>query len=98
MSNLKKSTPQINLSNQISTKTKLTQEQIRELIVQSQKKRFPAPAPQPLTQAERLKQYNSVLSKLDRSKIIRIIPNTAITLTPCSPRSADGRGSIGLVT
>jgi hypothetical protein len=39
-----------------------------------------------------------VLSKLDPSKIIRIIPNPIITLTPAAPRSPDGKGSIGLVT
>jgi hypothetical protein len=83
--------------NTIAPKTlELTQQQITELLSNSQKKRFPAPAPKPLTQTERLQQYNNVLSKIDPSKIIRIVPEPTITLTPAAPRSIDGKGSIGL--
>jgi hypothetical protein len=76
----------------------LTPQQIKEIIDSTQKKRFPAPPPKPLAQNERLKLYNSVLSKIDPTKILRIVPEATITLTPAAPRSPDGKGSIGLVT
>jgi hypothetical protein len=99
MSSIKINKPQPNLVGKIAVKTpELTQEQIKEIISQSQKKRFPAPAPKPLPRTERLKLYNSVLSKIDPKKILRVIPNASVTLTPSAPRSPDGKGSIGLVT
>jgi hypothetical protein len=99
MSNIKTNSPANNLQGRITPRiTELTQQQIKDIIAQSQKKRFPAPAPKPLAQIERLKQYNGVLSKIDPSKIIRVIPNPITTLTPAAPRSPDGKGSIGLVT
>jgi hypothetical protein len=76
----------------------LTQQEIKCLITLSQKKRFPAPAPKPIAPSDRLKAYNGVLSKIDHSKIIRVIPNQNVTLTPAAPRSPDSKGSIGLVT
>ena len=56
------------------------------------------PEPRPIAISDRLKAYNGVLSKIDPSKIIRVIPNPTVTLTPAAPRSPDGKGSIGLVT
>ena len=83
----------------IAPKTmELTQQQIRELLAQIQKRRFPAPSPKPLTGQQRLQQYNSVLSKLDPSKIIRVVPDPTVTLTPAQPRDPNGRGAITLVT
>jgi hypothetical protein len=76
----------------------LTPQQVKEMLAEIQKKRFPAPAPKPLAQTERLKLYNSVLSKLDPSKILRIVPEPTITLTPSTPKSPDGKASIGLQT
>jgi hypothetical protein len=95
MSNIKIS----NQTNKILPKaTELTQQDIKDLIAQSQKRRFPAIAPQPLSASERLRQYSNVLSKIDPSKVIRVIPNPTITLTPVVPRSPDGKGSLGLET
>ncbi len=86
---------QVNIA---SKTTALSQQQIQEMLALNQKKRFPAPAPRPLTQQERLKQYNSVLSKIDPSKIIRIVPEPTVTLTPAQPRDPNGKGAITLVT
>ncbi len=95
MSNIKISSA----ANKIIPKvSELPQLEIQTRIVQSQKKRFPASTPQPMVASERLRLYNGVLSKLDPSKIIRVIPNPTITLTPAVPRSPDGKGSIGLET
>ena len=95
MSNIKISSQ----ANKIAPKvSELTQQEIQTLIAKSQKKRFPAPAPQTMVVSERLRLYNSVLSKIDPTKIIRVIPNPTITLTPAAPRNPDGKGSIGLET
>jgi hypothetical protein len=88
-----------NQTGKLTPKTvELTSQQVKDIIAKTQKKRFPAPAPQPMKISERLKLYNSVLSKIDPLKNIRIIPNPTITLTPAAPRSPDGKGSILLVT
>ena len=95
MSNIKISSQ----ANKIAPKvSELTQQEIQTLIAKSQKKRFPAPAPQTMVVSEHLRPYNSVLSKIDPPKIIRVIPNPTITLTPAAPRNPDGKGSIGLET
>jgi hypothetical protein len=78
--------------------TAFSQQQIKDLFALTQKKRFPAPAPRPLTQQQRLQQYSSVLSKIDPSKIIRVIAEPTVTLTPAQPRDPNGKGAITLVT
>jgi hypothetical protein len=73
-------------------------EEAKKVIAKLDKKRFPFAKPRKLTTSQRLTQYSGVLSKLDPSKIIRIVPNPTFTLTPSAPRSQDGKGAIGLVT
>lgn len=81
-----------NLHNSLTQKpVEVSQQQIKELLVQTLKKRFPAPVPKPLTQQQRFQQYSNVLSKLDPSKIIRIIPDPTVTLTPIQPRDSYGK-------
>jgi hypothetical protein len=91
----------IRLPNKTPSKTlrqPLTLEQAKLEIAALEKKRAPFAKPKALTASERLKQYNSVLSKIDPLKILKIVPNPTFTLTPAAPRSADGKGAIGLVT
>ena len=63
-----------------------------------EKKRVQFAQPKPLTSSQRLQQYNDALKKIDPSRLLKILPNPTFTLTPAAPRSADGKGSIGLVT
>jgi hypothetical protein len=99
MSNIKVNKSTIDLPRKVVAKTsELTLEQVKTIVAESAKKRVPAPVPKPLGASERLGLYNGVLSKLDPSKIIRIVPNPEVTLTPAAPRSSDGKGAIGLVT
>ena len=94
MSNIK-----INPAIKITPKiTGLTQQEITGIIAQSRKKRFPAPEPRLIAISDQAQAYKGVLSKIDPSKIIQVIPNPTVTLTPAAPRSTDGKGSIGLVT
>ena len=89
----------INQQIPIATKSsELSQQKIKELLAEVQKKRFPAPAPKPLTQQQWLQQYNNALSKLDPSKIIRTQLDPTVTLTPIQPRDPNGRGAITLVS
>jgi hypothetical protein len=73
-------------------------DEAKKVVASLESKRFPTVKPRELTVSERLTQYNSVLSKIDPSKIIKIVPNPTFTLTPAAPRSADGKGAISLVT
>ena len=99
MSKIRDNKATSNLPGKVTVKvSELTLEQVKGIMAESAKRRVPAPVPKPLAASERLKLYKSVLSKLDPSKIIRIVPNPVITLTPAAPRSVDGKGSIGLVT
>jgi hypothetical protein len=88
----------IKINEQLDIASKLSPQQIKDVLALNQKKRFPAPAPRPLTQQERLAQYSSVLSKLDPSKIIRVVAEPIVTLTPAQPRDPNGKGAITLVT
>jgi hypothetical protein len=99
MSNIRENKATKNLPGKVAAKVPdFTLEQLKAIMTESAKKRAPAPVPKPLAASERLRLFNGVLSKLDPSKILRIIPNPVIILTPAAPRSIDGKGSIGLVT